>query len=286
VIERWSEPSFLAEAHAWIREQVEPVGPIEQPHVRPWSTVLRIPTRDGDVYFKANALGFEHEARTVAALAPLAPDLLPELVAIDADRDWMLIRDAGTRLREQPDAVRWEDVLARYADLQAAAAPLAADLVAAEVPDRRLAVLPQLYAEVGGRDVAMVVELCAELDAFGMPETIQHDDLHDGQIFVTHGGARILDWGDACLAHPFLTFGVTMSFARHALDAYLSRWSVYGDVERLRPAVSIAMRLDGISRALTWSHVLPFAPHDWRERYGDAIDIWRGRVAIPPDDWD
>jgi hypothetical protein len=286
VIERWSEPAFLAEAHAWIRGQVNPVGPIEQPHVRPWSTVLRVPTRDGDVYFKANALGFEHEARTLAVLAPFAPDLLPELVAIDADRDWMLIRDAGTRLREQPDAARWEDVLARYADLQRAVAPRSAELAAAQVPDRRLARLPELYTDVGGRDVELVVELCAELEAFGVPETIQHDDLHDGQIFVSAGRARILDWGDACLTHPFLTFGVTMQFAPHTLDAYLSRWSEYGDVGRLRPAVSIAMRLDGISRALTWAHVLPFAPPEWRERYAGAIDIWLGRVATPPEEWD
>ena len=29
--------------------------------------------------------------------------------------------------------------------------------------------------------------LVEELKAFGIPETIQHDDLHDGQVFVADG---------------------------------------------------------------------------------------------------
>src|SRR4051812_46705902 len=198
----------------------------------------------------------------------------------------MLNADAGTRLRDDPAAVRWADVIVRYADLQRAAAPEVDALAAAGVPDRRLTLLPTLYEEVGGRDVAMVEELCDELAALAVPETIQHDDLHDGQVFVREGHARILDWGDACLAHPFLTFGVTMGFAADALDAYLSRWREFGTREQLRHAVDVAMRLDGISRALTWSHILPFAPPDWRERYAGAIDEWVARVATPPEHWD
>jgi len=54
----------LEEAHAWIHAQVDGlgialVGAITQLHVRPWSTVLRVPTGDGDLHFKASvpALG-------------------------------------------------------------------------------------------------------------------------------------------------------------------------------------------------------------------------------------
>ena len=53
------------------------------------------------------------------------------------------------------------------------------------------------------------VELCLELAARGIPETIQHDDLHGANIYRRDGRLRILDWGDSCVSHPFRTLYVT-----------------------------------------------------------------------------
>ncbi|MGH3131539.1 MAG: hypothetical protein ACRDNX_12030 [Gaiellaceae bacterium] len=90
-------------------------GPIEQPHVRPWSTVLRVPTSDGDVWFKANMAVSMHEAAVVRLLAGRRPDCTPPLLAADLERGWMLIGDGGARLREvlerERDLGRWDDVL-------------------------------------------------------------------------------------------------------------------------------------------------------------------------------
>jgi hypothetical protein len=43
----------LTDAEDWIRERVEPVGPIEAAHERSWATVLRVPLGDGVAWFKA-----------------------------------------------------------------------------------------------------------------------------------------------------------------------------------------------------------------------------------------
>src|SRR4051812_9146817 len=48
----WTDPLWLAEAHDWIYERVVrldlgAVGVIDQHHVRPWSTVMRVPTESG-----------------------------------------------------------------------------------------------------------------------------------------------------------------------------------------------------------------------------------------------
>lgn len=53
----WRDPDWLEEAHAWIRAHSPGAltGPIEQPHVYPWATVLRAPTSGGVLWFKANA---------------------------------------------------------------------------------------------------------------------------------------------------------------------------------------------------------------------------------------
>ena len=58
--------------------------------------------------------------------------------------------------------------------------------------------------------MSRVEEMCDELAGYGLPETIQHDDFHDGQVFVRDGRYLLLDWGDACVSHPFFTLSVTL----------------------------------------------------------------------------
>ena len=61
---------------------------------------MRVETSDGVVWFKANSAAHRQEAEATALLARVHPELLPELLAVDPERGWMLTRDAGTRLRE------------------------------------------------------------------------------------------------------------------------------------------------------------------------------------------
>ena len=159
-VSTWTDPVWLAEARSWIDEQAvrlgwSVVGEIEQPHDRPWATVLRVPTERGDLYFKANAPPLRFEAALVEVLAERRPDAVPPLVAVDLERGWMLMEDAGTRLRELVEQERgferWLDVLPLYAGLQLDLAERADDLVALGVPDLRLARLPALYEQLLAR---------------------------------------------------------------------------------------------------------------------------------------
>jgi len=266
-VRQWTDPSWLAEAHAWIRTHVEPTGPIEQPHVRPWATVLRVPTTTADVWFKASVAVHAHEAAVVSTLARLRPDRVPEVLAADLDRGWLLMRDAGIRLRElierERDLGRWLDVLPAYGELQLEAAPHADELVSRGVPDRRLAVLPGQAAELL-HDVARVAEMCDELASYGIPETIQHDDFHDAQVFLHDGHYLFFDWGDACVSHPFFSMSVTLEGGiGWGLDdvagsvdlapfrrAYLDSFRRYGSREQLDSALTVALRLGWLCRAL------------------------------------
>ena len=63
--------------------------------------MLRVPTAEGQLWFKATTPevhGFE--PRLTEILAETCPDRVTELVEIDDDRAWMLMRDGGARLRE------------------------------------------------------------------------------------------------------------------------------------------------------------------------------------------
>jgi hypothetical protein len=257
------------------------VGEIDQVHVRPWATVMRVPTNGGDVFFKANAAALGFEASLVTLLAAHRPDCVPPLLAADLERGWMLMGDAGTRLRELVEEERtlgrWLDVLPLYASVQLDMAELVEELLAAGVPDLRLARLPALADamiddlgplaadEISRTAEAMpgVREDCARLASFGLPETIQHDDFHDGQVFVQDGRYVLLDWGDAVVSHPFFTLAVTLDgFIAWGvddiensedtgpfLDAYLVPFAGY-DPEDLVAAATIARRLGWLCRAV------------------------------------
>ena len=278
---RWRDPAWLAQARAWIDGRLEErgiavTGAIEQPHVYPWSTVLRIPTTAGDLWFKANDESLRHEAALVERISTRRADLVPPLLAADTTSGWMLMADAGESLRtvipRERSLDRWLDVLARYASLQLDLAQDVDDLLAMGVPDMRLATLPKGYerlmqetdAPQRFRDAApMVADLCAELAAYGLPELLQHDDLHDGQVFVRDGHHRVLDWGDACVSHPFFTLSVTLEGVlawglddvansvdtAPFRDAYLAPFAERFDGD-LAAATTTALRLGWAARAV------------------------------------
>ena len=267
---QWTDEDWFAEATAWIREQVELTGEIEQPHVREWSTVLRVPSANGTLWFKAVSPVHAFEPRLTALLAREQPGQVPDVLAVDGDRAWMLMADGGTRFRDLPaTVVDWERVLPGYAELQIAVTPLADAMLDLGVPDRRLDKLPSElrrlargYPELE-QCVPEAVRLVDELAAHGIAETIQHDDLHDGQVFVRNGQYRVFDWGDSCVSHPFHTLTVTLRAAAWKLelepggpeilrmrDAYLEP---FGPPAELAPIAQVAYRTGTLARALAWT---------------------------------
>jgi len=140
-------------------------------------------------WFKACMPVLAHEPALLKVLAARRPDAVPELVAVDKRRSWMLQRDAGTRLRElvQGKALVevWRELLPFNAELQIDAAPDCDQLLAAGAPDRRLALVPGQYeglvadeaiapalgAEEARRAQELapkIADLCAELAALGV----------------------------------------------------------------------------------------------------------------------
>jgi hypothetical protein len=274
----WTDRGWLAEAEAWIRSRADVTGELEQFHIRWWSTVIRVPISGENLYFKAVADGFSFEPALTAKLGELRPDRVPVLVDLDVDRAWMLMRDGGPRLREAlsipADLRHWEAALPRYAELQLAAAPAAERLLELGVPDARLSVLPgQLRAllsqpvpglapEEHHRVVAALPEfeaLCEELASYAVPETIEHNDLHDGQVFLGDGRYIFFDWGDACVSHPFHSLTVTLRATAARFDlapggkelqrllaAYLEPFGAP------KEAAQLAYRTGTVARALAW----------------------------------
>jgi len=309
-VDAWTDARWLGNVKGWIDRQLEELGlqstgAVEQPHVRPWSTVLRMPTTGGDVWFKANIPLLAYEAAVVGLVAARRPDFVPTLLATEVDRGWMLMADGGERLREmverERDLGRWLDILPRYGRLQIDMAQDRDRLLGLGLPDRRLATLASLYEELIGRVetvtdderrrlralVPMVDELCERLASVGVPETIQHDDLHDGQIFVRDGRYLFFDWGDACVSHPLFSMSVTLEggLARGLddvegsediapyRDAYLESFRGFAAWGELRAAHDIALRLGWICRALNVDRFASGLPAPYREEHLHGVGL-------------
>jgi hypothetical protein len=321
----WLQPGWRATATDWIRARLQDRGltqngEIEQPHVRWWSTVIRVPTNDGDLFFKASARVHAFEPALIALLARLQPDTVPELVAADTERGWMLMRDGGTRLRElvhsPADLCRWEELLPAYAELQLTAAPHVEEALAVGVPDERLAVLPAHLDRLLDDEEALMVgrpegltahehrrlrelapsfaETCEALAADGLPETVQHDDLHDGNVFVRDGGYVVFDWGDSCLSHPFHTLVVTLRAIAHRLDlrpggpelirlrdAYLEPFSRYGQRHELAVAAELAHVTGTAARAIAWHRFVSAREPGFRGDDPQAVPYGLRRLLAP-----
>jgi hypothetical protein len=201
----------------WVESQVRVTGEIEERHVRPWSTVRFVPTDGGPLWLKESRDGFAYEAALLELIHPLAPDLVTDVVALEPEAGWVLMRDAGERARERP--LDWGEVLERYAHLQLATAPLVDDLLEIGVFDLRWPALLRRFddlvetigAETGARlseRLPEIVERLSFIESSPLGVTLDHGDLHDGNVFSRNGHARILDWGDANVAHPFNSLAV------------------------------------------------------------------------------
>lgn len=243
----WADPAWQATTLDWARARLAEAGwridgEITQPHLRPWSTVFRIPTDHGPAWCKASGPGTGYEARllTVFARRGIRGALLP--LAADPDRRLLLLPDGGTTLRgTRPDGtgdhdlLAWARILDEYARLQRSTEPLADELIAAGVPDLRpgrlVAALEPLIADDAiwaradaddrpAADAARrrlpgllpeIAAMAEVLESSGVAAAIQHDDLHGGNILVGPEGDRIFDWGDGAVMHPFGTMTATMN---------------------------------------------------------------------------
>ena len=310
----WHNPEWQKQAHDWIRSeaarnQIQLVGEIEQPHARAWSTVMRVPTNAGIIFFKATAAETIYEIAVTQLLANLQPDVMPELIAVDTARGWMLMRDGGEQLRASirptQDVKPWEPVIIKYAELQKGLAGHVDEILAFGVPDHRLAALPALYSQLLTDTPSLMIgqekgltpaefeqlknlkprfeQICADLAAYKIPESVNHGDFHDGNVLIKDGRITFFDWGDADVTHPFVslrTWFVSMEIALNLddwapptpemlglLEKYLEAWQAYGEKEALASAYRLSRPVASIVKTLAWHQTISRLEGDLRDEY-------------------
>jgi hypothetical protein len=317
----WQDPAWRDAAIAWATDRLGAplTGAPRQEHVRPWSTAIRLPVDGGAVWLKSVGPGAAHESALAAALGEWAPEQVLVPLAVDRERRLLLLPDGGPTLREVGGAAfpeAWEAMLRSYARLQIALVPHVAEMLAFGVPDARPERLPGLVADLLADDDAQLIghpdglapavrdRIAADLDRYafwcrelagsGVPATLQHDDLHDANVFVAANRYRFFDWGDASVSHPFLSLLVTLRAAARALDVgddhpvlfrlrdvYLAEWRDYGTLDELAEQCTLALRVGPLQRALTWYRVLLGVEPAERAEWQNAVPGWTAEHLEP-----
>ena len=320
----WTDPVWRDGALHWAGQQLtrrglRPDGDPTQPHVRPWSTAFRLPVDGGAVWLKAVGPGSAQEPPLSAALGEWVPGRVLVPLAVHAGRRLLLLPDGGPTLRTACRAgslEAWEEMLRDYARLQQELAPHADRMVALGVPDARPERLPELARDLLADDEALLLgrpgglteqvrdrvladlggfaDVCRALAGSSIPPTLQHDDLHDANVFIGDGRHRFFDWGDAVVSHPFVSLLVPLRAAARALgvadgdaallrlrDAYLGSWLDHGSVAAVREECELALAVGSLQRALTWRRILRGVHVSERAAWQETVAGWTAEYLEP-----
>lgn len=300
----WSSPDWIRSATRWMDEVLTRRGvnrdatSPRQPRVRPWSTELVVETDHGRVWFKACSPSLTPEAKVHPLLADVAPDAVPTVWATEPDEGWLLMPDQSPVLREQLDAdsvvTATSTVLRRYARLQRATEKITDALVEVGTPRYEPHDLVRAWeaSGLGAGAVTALGDAADRLVALGVSSTVQHDDLHVGNVFseadpVSLRDSRIFDWGDMYVGHPFLSLLIPLRGPSHLFDlpddaerdarlgrAYFTGWSDVASTTALNKLLPDVLLLARIGRWLGWQRALEHATTQERAQWSSYPQQW------------
>jgi hypothetical protein len=244
-------------------------GPVRQARVWRLSCLLRAPTGDGDVWFKANTTSplFVNEGVVMGALAGLFPGQVPAPLAVEPERGWMVLADFGEEVGWEAPMEVVEEVTQTYARMQveATAGLPGVDAATWLSPDEEAG----LRAAVPGLQAR-----CAELAGNAVPPVLVHGDLHLSNVARRPGGYLFFDWTDACVAHPFLDLATIRrgtafvdaadeaELRERLRQAYLPEWASFEPPGRLARAWELAAPLGALRQAVSYRSLATRPPGD------------------------
>jgi hypothetical protein len=276
----FAKPGRLRELFQWTYEQTAPLGlrltgNFRQYNASPAFSLLRLETDATALWFKATGEPNAHELPVTLLLANLFPNHVPRVLGVHPFwNGWLSAEAEGTPLDEQTNCSAWERAAEGLAELQIESIGRAAELVAGKCKDLRLPLAAmqidhfvtrmgafmrvqekQSPAPLVGTELLSLGEGLKDafslLQSFGFPDTLGHLDCNPGNLIVSPERCIFLDWAEACVTNPVITFEY---FRRHMdrcgieepaadsriMAAYLRPWASLFSPDDLLRAIAAA----------------------------------------------
>jgi hypothetical protein len=317
--QRWQSEEFVAELADWVVAEVGPVRSLEPAKLRVWAGVWRAETAAGVHYAKQNCQLQSFEARLVDALSELAPHRVVPVTAADHGRGLLLTPDQGPVFADTvgDDLDVWGDVLAAGAQLQREVWPAVdrlreaglTTIAPADVTayvDRRVAELAARPADdpmalPSDRAAALaalrptIADWVDRVAALGLPVTLNHNDLHEHNVFHVGGELRFFDFADSLLTEPLAALLIPLNMISVQLDAgpddprlwrvvepALEVWSDLAPMPALRAALPAALQLARLARAESWARCCVSMDDAELAEWGGSVPGWLETLLLDP----
>ena len=309
----WSTDAFRDELHAWCEAHLGPLVSLEQSKLRGWSTVWRATTAEGLFWVKQNCPLQNFEVTLLPALADLVPDhVVPVAAAADGvlatpDQGPVFAQTSGDSLepweRLVREAAEMQRVLCghqgRLVDAGVTALPVDRSVDYVRARTDQLASLPEADPRRLDTDIARRLEAhlpvvrrwAEQVTALGLPDTLDHNDLHGNNCFDIGGRLRFFDFGDAVLTGPLSVLRIPLNHVAIALDCpaddprllavaepALEVWSDLAPMSELRAALPAALHLGRLGRTESWLRCLPAFTDAELAEWGDSPAYWLGAL--------
>jgi Phosphotransferase enzyme family len=314
---RWGTDEFRAELRDWCASVIGPITAMTQQKLRGWATVWRVETADGVWFAKQNCPGQQVEAALMTLLARLVPDRVVPVTA--AGDGFLLTPDQGEVFYETAggDLENWVRLAREAALLQRELVPHraalvelgmtqvrpeeSADYVAARV-EQYAALAPgdprRLAPDVAERlraHLPVVRRWAEQVAALGLPLTLNHNDLHENNVFDVDGRLLFFDFGDALVTEPLAVLLIPLNILGDKLDAAgddprlwrvvdaaLEVWSDLVPTGELRAALPAALQLGRIGRVESWVRCQPSLSDEQLVEWGPVAATWLGTFDADP----
>ena len=269
---------WLRDLCLWIQEKIDPMnlrltGQFRQLTASPTFNLIRFETNGPALWFKAVGEPNIHEFRIVSTLASLFPSFLPRIVASLPERNaWLMAEAEGAS--PGVNFAHWNTVSARLAELQTMSVQSTAQLLAVgcrdigsasllwsvddffrtmdELMQRQTKTPPSILSS--GELLALsngLKDALSALSASGIPDALNHLDFNPGNILVSDHHCTLIDWAEAAVGHPFITFEYLLEYftrnnpecrSRQAelTSSYAERWERFASPSAISRALSLA----------------------------------------------
>jgi hypothetical protein len=228
----------------WTANVIQPLGleltrPLRQYNAGPAFNLIRCGTTGPAVWFKAVGAPNLREFPITLKLTEQFPKYLPEMLGTRGDWNGWLSREAeGVNLADAKDIAEWEKAASELARLQIESVAKTESILDAGAHDLRTETLSRLVQPFLTAIAQLMAQQtkttppalsCAELKLLGVriqdsltllgeltiPDALGHLDLNPGNIIVSADGCVFVDWAEAHVGSPWLSFEYLLEHFRH-----------------------------------------------------------------------